>query len=76
VRASQVAHGYYRQARDWVRRIEATLSLDEDFRFDTTPGLAGRRSARINVSAVNYLLLGVVAVADAAGVLAALMIGR
>lgn len=76
IRAVEVMHGYYRQARDRVRRFETSLDLPVGQRFDTTPGQQGRRSSRINVTAVSYLVLSAVACADVLGVVTAFVISR
>ena len=73
MRAVQVSHGYYRATRNRVRRVEDALDLPADLRFDTTAGFTGRRRPRVNVTAVVYLLLTALAVADIAGAVAALM---
>lgn len=68
-RAIQVTHDYYRAARGRVSRFEDRLGLPDDERFDTTAGLrrAGR-SVPVNATAVTYLLLAGLAVADVAGI--------
>ena len=74
MRAVQVAHSlYYRAARGRVKRFEELLHLPAELRFDTTAGFTDARRSRVNVSAVTYLLLIVLAVADVAGGVAALL---
>jgi len=74
MRAVQVAHSrYYRAARGRVKRFDDLLHLPADLRFDTTAGFTGRRRPRVNVAVVTYLLLTVLAVADIAGAVAALI---
>ncbi|MCL2542309.1 MAG: hypothetical protein FWE71_07620 [Nocardioidaceae bacterium] len=62
----RIQHGYYQRTRDRVKRVEAKY-VPPDARTDTTPSLAGR-SKRLNVTAVIYLLLASIAVADAMGI--------
>jgi hypothetical protein len=72
-RAIQISHSYYRVTRARVRRFEEKLDLDRELRFDTTAGFRGaRKSIRVNVTAVTYLLLASVAAADVVGIVAAL----
>jgi hypothetical protein len=74
MRAVQVAHSrYYRAARGRVKRFEELLSIPNDLQFDTTTGFTGRQRPKVNVSAVTYLLLTVLAVADITGAVAALL---
>ena len=63
----QVQHGYYRAARDHMKRIEAAVALPPDQRIDTTANLGGRRRKVLSVNQVVYLLLASVAVADLVG---------
>ena len=60
----RVQHGYYRKARDRMRRIEGNLHLPNDVRVDTTSTLSGDTRS-ISVTQVIYLLLVAIAVADA-----------
>jgi hypothetical protein len=69
----RVQHGYYRAARDHMRRIEEDLSLDQRQRLDTTSTLGGRRSRVASVNQVVYLLLGILAAANLYGFLARLI---
>ena len=62
-----VQHGYYRAARDHLRRVEERLGVPRDEKLDTTARLGGR-SRKISVNLVVYLLLAAVAVADALGI--------
>lgn len=75
IRAVQVSHHYFRATRDRVRSFETELGLPGDLRFNTTSGFADRPRPRINVNVtvVVYMLLGVLASADVAGAVAALM---
>lgn len=59
-------HGYYRQARDHLRRVEAALGVLGDLRIDTTPQL-GQRSRLVSVTQVIYLLLAAIAAANIVG---------
>ena len=68
----RVQHGYYRAARDHMRRIEEDLSLDQRQRLDTTSALGGRRRVA-SVNQVVYLLLGALAAANLYGILARLI---
>jgi hypothetical protein len=68
-RAIQVSHGYYRAARARLQRFETALDLQPEMRFDTTAGLAHARRPTVNVTAVTYLLLAVLAAADIAGII-------
>jgi hypothetical protein len=64
----RVQHGYYRAARDHMKRIEDVVALPHDQRIDTTANLGGRRR-RISVNQIVYLILTSVAVANLVGVL-------
>jgi hypothetical protein len=64
-------HGYYRAARDHMKRLEEDLAIPEGQRLDTTSTLGGRARA-ISVNQVVYLLLATIAVADVFGIVAAL----
>jgi hypothetical protein len=64
----RVQHGYYRAARDHMRRIEDAVALPPDQRLDTTANLGGRRRT-ISVNQIVHLLLAAIAVADLVGVL-------
>jgi hypothetical protein len=59
-------HGYYRAARDRMRRVEAALEIPDDQRTDSTSTLGGRKRT-VSVNQLVYLLLGALAVADAVG---------
>jgi hypothetical protein len=61
-------HGYYRAARDHMRRLERALDLPEEQRLDTTSTLGGRPSPRVNVTGVIRLLFVALAVSHAVGV--------
>jgi hypothetical protein len=63
----KVQHGYYRAARDHMRRIEEAVALPTAQRLDTTAKLGGRRR-KISVNQVVYLILAAVAVANVVGV--------
>ena len=63
IAAVHVMHGYYRAARDRMRRVEEDVVLPSSQRVDSTATL-GRRVRRISVNQIIYLLLGVVALAD------------
>jgi hypothetical protein len=67
----KVQHGYYRAARDHMRRMEQQLGLDQEQRLDTTSTMGGRRRL-VSVNHVVYLLLGAVAVANLYGAVARL----
>lgn len=69
----KVQHGYYRAARDRMRRIEEAVKLPREHRLDTTAQLGGRpRLASVNQ--VVYVLLGSMGVADVVGLV--LMLNR
>lgn len=71
--AVAVQHGYYRRARDRMRRIENLLPLPPELRLDTTANLGGRKRA-VSVNQIVYLLLGAIVVANIIG--AALVVLR
>lgn len=74
MQAIRVTHGYYRNARDRVRRFEAELAIPQHLRMDTTAGLRSpRQRIRVNATAVTYLLLAALAVADAVGIVASVL---
>ena len=64
-------HGYYRSARAHMQRIEVDLGIPVDQRLDTTATLGDRRRL-VSVNQVVYLMLGAMAIADAAGAVLAL----
>ena len=68
----KVQHGYYRAARDHMRRIEDQLLIPTDQRLDTTAKLGGRKRT-VSVNMVVYLLLGCVVVANVVGIGATLL---
>lgn len=68
----KVQHGYYRAARDHMRRVEAHVEVPPDQRLDTTAKLGGR-SRTISVNTVVYLLLSAVAVANVVGIAVTLL---
>jgi hypothetical protein len=61
--AVRTQHGYYRAARDRLRRVEEVLEVPADLWADTTS--TGGRSRLVSVNQVVYLLLGLVAVGAA-----------
>ena len=63
----RVQHGYYRVARDHMRRIEKELNISRARRLDTTSKL-GERPRTISVNTVVHLLLIAVATANALGI--------
>lgn len=60
--------GYYRAARDRMRRVEEAVGIPREQRTDTTSTLGGRRR-RVSVTQLVYVLLASVAVADLLGAL-------
>lgn len=61
-------HGYYRAARDHVRRLEDVLAVPGPQRLDTTSTMGRRRSPKVNVTGVIYLLFAALLVAHGVGV--------
>jgi hypothetical protein len=59
-------HGYYRAARDHLRRVEESLGVPVDQRMDTTSTMRGAHRTA-SVAQLVYLLLVAVATADAVG---------
>jgi hypothetical protein len=74
VKVVRTQHGYYRAARDHMRRVEAALDLPAEQRLDTTSTLGRRRRPRINVTGVIYLLFVALAVGHLAGVVVILAV--
>ena len=70
----RVQHGYYRAARDRMRRVESDLGLDQRQRVDTTSTLGGRRRL-VSVNHVVYLLLGALAAGNLYGIVSRLITG-
>ena len=68
LRVVTTQHGYYRAARDRMRRVEERLSIPMYLRFDTTKGLGGKREGA-SVNFVIKFLLWSIAAADGVGVL-------
>lgn len=64
-------HGYYRAARDHMRRVEDRYHLPDEERLDTTSTLGGR-TRFVSVNQVVYLLLGLIGSADLVGTVLAL----
>ena len=64
--AVHTQHGYYRAARDRMRRVEEALGVPQDERTDTTATLGGRHRVA-SVNQVVYLLFAAIAVADVVG---------
>ncbi len=64
--AVRTQHGYYRAARDRMRRVEEALGVPFEQRIDTTSTLGHRRRAA-SVNQVVYLLLGGMTAADLVG---------
>lgn len=69
---TRVQHGYYRNARDHVRRLERRLDLGEDVRLDTTATLGERPKPKVNVTGVINLLFAALAVAHIVGIVVVL----
>lgn len=59
-------HGYYRAARDHLRRVEESLGIPADQRMDTTSTMRGAHRTA-SVTQLVYLLLAAVAVGDLTG---------
>lgn len=62
----RVQHGYYRAARDRMRRVEESVGVPAEERTDTTSTLGGRRRVA-SVNQVLYLLFVAIALADTIG---------
>lgn len=60
-------HGYYRAARDRMRRLEAALDLPQEQRTDTTSTLGGR-SRSVSVIQLVHLLFLALAAAHIVGI--------
>jgi hypothetical protein len=60
-------HGYYRAARNRVKRVERMFDVPDDARVDTTGALGGRR-VTVKVTTVVNLLLWAMAIAHAVGI--------
>lgn len=69
--AVRTEHGYYRAARDRMRKIEETV-VPPDRRVNTTTTLGGEPRA-VSVTQVVYLLLAAMAAADVVGALVVLL---
>lgn len=67
----RVQHGYYRAARDHMRRVEDRYNVPTDQRLDTTAKL-GDRTRQVSVNTVVYLLLVSIAVANTLGIVVTL----
>jgi hypothetical protein len=74
MRAVLVTHDYYRAARNHMKRLEKALALPGDVQLDTTQQMRDGRTRSVNVTAVSYLLLAVVAVADVVAAVASLLV--
>lgn len=59
-------HGYYRAARDRLKRIEAHQQIPEDEQVNTTTSMGGPKRL-VSVNVVVYLLLVTIAVSDLVG---------
>jgi hypothetical protein len=59
-------HGYYRAARDHLKRVEESVGIPADQRMDTTSTMRGARRTA-SVTQLVYLLLTAVAIADLTG---------
>lgn len=68
----KVQHGYYRAARDHMRRVEDSVHVPVEQRLDTTAKLGGRRRT-ISVNTVVYLILSAVALANLLGIAVTLL---
>jgi hypothetical protein len=64
--AVRTQHGYYRAARDRMRRIEKATGIAAEHQIDTTATM-GERQRAVSVNQVVYLLLGSMAVANIVG---------
>lgn len=69
--AQRTQHGYYRAARDRLRRVEQLVEVPAAARVDTTSTL-GQRKQSIKVQHVVYLLFASMAVAQLVGFLVVL----
>lgn len=59
-------HGYYRAARDRMRRIEAFVKVPDDLRTNTTTALGGPKRL-LSVDQIVYLLFVAIVAADVIG---------
>lgn len=65
--AVHTQHDYYRAARNRMSRVEESLGVPADHRFDTTATL-GKRPRRASVNQVVYMLLAASALANVVGI--------
>lgn len=70
--AGRTQKGYYREARDLVRRVQERIDLGS-LAMTTTPGLGSARARRWSVGGLQDAMFGLIGVADLAGLVTAIV---
>jgi hypothetical protein len=68
IAVTAVQHGYYRTARDRMRRFEERLNIKRELRVDTTPAMRSRVKRLGRITTMLYLIFAFTALLDFIGV--------